>query len=213
MNISESSIGNWTNLTSYNERNDVASGDQNSPNAYVWDLKWFALLAAPLLFGTIILPILLGPSIRFAFQTFLKLRPYWGYGSLLIAVVYLGFWLGLFFSPVEFGATFLNAITSVFLLLFVGFRAWRTWRLKRRYSRWLLYALFVILVILVDSMPALYASSYVPLPFLDAVFIFVLELLRYRRRKAAARKIAWRRCSSFSKLYLRPLYSEKWLSP
>ena len=190
MNISESSVGNWTNLTSYNERNDVASGDQTGPNAYVWDLKWFALLAAPLLFGTIILPILFGPLIRFAFQTFVKLRPYWGYGSVIIAVVYLSFWLGLFFSPVEFGTLILNLTTSIFLVGFVGSQAWRTWRLKRRYSRWLLYFLIVLSVTILDSMPALYVFSYVPLPFLAAVVIFVLELLRYRRRKAAARKLA-----------------------
>ncbi|KAI4222184.1 MAG: hypothetical protein L6R36_006330, partial [Xanthoria steineri] len=43
----------------------------------VWDLRWFLILSAPLLFGTIILPLATGPIIRSICHSYVRLGIYW----------------------------------------------------------------------------------------------------------------------------------------
>lgn len=63
----------WLNLTSYNH----PSSNRDSPTTQVWDIRWFAILSAPLLFVTIILPLFIGPVLRSVCHSYVKLWPYW----------------------------------------------------------------------------------------------------------------------------------------
>lgn len=93
MNITEGSADNWLHVRSNNNKINSGSNsttssnnDQGSPNPQVWDLRWFALLSGPLLFGTIILPLITGPAIRYLCQSYVTLRVYWRLGFVFLAV-------------------------------------------------------------------------------------------------------------------------------
>lgn len=58
------------------------------PNARLWNMRWFAYLAAPLLFVTIILPILAGPIFRQILQWYIKLRKFWLVGFIIVWSLY-----------------------------------------------------------------------------------------------------------------------------
>ena len=58
------------------------------PNARLWNMRWFAYLAAPLLFATIILPILAGPIFRQILQWYDKLRKFWLVGFVIVWILY-----------------------------------------------------------------------------------------------------------------------------
>ncbi|KAL9631542.1 MAG: hypothetical protein Q9204_004186, partial [Flavoplaca sp. TL-2023a] len=76
MNISQESAPSWLSSRSYDQpSNNSSSEDSSSP--HVWDLRWFPILSAPLLFGTIILPLMTGQIVRSVCQTYVKLRIYW----------------------------------------------------------------------------------------------------------------------------------------
>lgn len=76
MNISQESAPTWLGSRLNNQSSNI-SNSEDSSNPHVWDLRWFPILSAPLLFGTIILPLMTGPIIRSVCQTYVKLRIYW----------------------------------------------------------------------------------------------------------------------------------------
>ena len=77
MNITSGSVNHWLNIASYNNDTTTINGTtQGNSNPQLWDLRWFALLSGPLLFGTIILPLITGPTIRYLCQLHVKLRVY-----------------------------------------------------------------------------------------------------------------------------------------
>ena len=47
------------------------------PNPQVWDLRWFGILSGPLLFVTIILPLIIGPTIRCLLKSYIRSRRTW----------------------------------------------------------------------------------------------------------------------------------------
>lgn len=78
----------WLNITSYNhlsssnssssnKSNNTVTTNEDSPTALLWDIRWFAILSAPLLFGTIILPLVIGPVLRSICHSYIRARPYW----------------------------------------------------------------------------------------------------------------------------------------
>ena len=66
-----------------------SSSSGNGPTQHLWDLRWFAMLSAPLLFATIILPLIAGPAARWLLQMCLRLRRFWRFLFVALAIVYV----------------------------------------------------------------------------------------------------------------------------
>ncbi len=166
MNISEGSVHQWLKVTSYNDNNTNTNNNvsrssnsttsnndnnnQGSPNPQVWDLRWFALLSGPLLFGTIMLPLITGPAIRYLCQSYVTLRVYWRLGFVFLAIAYLGLFFGLAVS-VPTGALSLDMICSVTLTLYALYQGYNAWRFEGRRLIWIFYLLLVLLVWLLET--------------------------------------------------------------
>lgn len=82
MNVTESPVKKWLSP-------NVPSNGQDAPTQRLWDMRWFAVLSAPLLLGTILLPLLAGPVVRWTFQKYDKLGIFWRVIFMLIPTVYL----------------------------------------------------------------------------------------------------------------------------
>ena len=61
-----------------------------SPGPRLWDMKMLGYLAAPLLFGTIVMPLISGSLLRFVVKTHTRLRPWY---HLALAVLWLLGWI------------------------------------------------------------------------------------------------------------------------
>lgn len=84
---SDLSNSSQSNITDSNST-QPNSGD-SSPTQRLWDLRWFPILAAPLLFTTIIVPLIVGPSIQWLAQTGLKFRKFWRFSIFFDLAGYL----------------------------------------------------------------------------------------------------------------------------
>ena len=151
MNITEGSVKHWLNVASYQNNNNSngSNGSTSSNNAttttdeidqgnsspQLWDLRWFALLSGPLLFGTIILPLITGPIIRYLCQSYVKLRVYWRLGFSLVAIAYL---ITTILSYFVAGGGLTQIAFDSACLGFILYQILRTWWGKRRPRIWLL---------------------------------------------------------------------------
>lgn len=141
MNITEGSAKHWK-VKFYNNNNN-----QGSSNAQqFWDLRWFALLSGPLLFGTIILPLIAGPTVRYLCQSYVTLRVYWRLGFVLLAIAYLI--LFYVFNSAAAGA--LELMCDIALSIFVSYSVFDAWRFKRRRRVWTPCVFVVLMVWLLD---------------------------------------------------------------
>lgn len=136
MNISQESASNWLRSTASdpfgnNSSSNSTDSTEDSASPHVWDLRWFAVLSAPLLFGTIILPLATGPLIRGLCHSFVGLRMYW---IVAIRVVML-LTVILFYLPFssKTATTVLDAllISSTSLSFFYIWRKRGNWRHPR----------------------------------------------------------------------------------
>lgn len=65
-----------------------SKNSNDPPSAKIWNMKWFAYLAAPLLSVTIILPILAGPIFRQLLQWYIRLRNFWRVGFIIFWILF-----------------------------------------------------------------------------------------------------------------------------
>ncbi len=88
--IPNSSIGpsNGSQPNSTQSNSTQPGGSESDSTQRLWDLRWFGILSAPLLFATILLPLIFGPSIRWLLQTYLQLRRFWRFSIVPVVVVY-----------------------------------------------------------------------------------------------------------------------------
>ena len=157
---------NWLNITSYgsNNNNNVnnsmsnntssTANDTNQATQQLWDMRWFGLLSGPLLFGTIILPLIIGPTIRVICQAYFKLQVFWRLVSLLLATID-GF-VSIFFaiSGLSLKAvklTWIKFAVETTMLLFFFYRVSSAWKVERRHGFWLYPAIFILLVSLIAA--------------------------------------------------------------
>ncbi|KAG8534063.1 uncharacterized protein KY384_000906 [Bacidia gigantensis] len=117
MNVTETSVKNWLDTKSYNSNDEsekidstksviTLSDDQSSFSPQVWDLRWFAILSAPLLFGTIILPLITGPVLRYVWTSYIRLRSYWRLSLVLLAIIWPALYYGLTYGYDDTEVTF-----------------------------------------------------------------------------------------------------------
>lgn len=82
----DSVIQNPTSSSSASAYSVSTGSSQGTPNPQLWKMSAFGILSGPLLFVTIILPIIMGPTIRWLFQTYLRLKRLWRFALALVLV-------------------------------------------------------------------------------------------------------------------------------
>ena len=166
MNVTEGSVKYWLSITSYssdnnnNVNNSISNNsssatsdiNQDSPTSQLWDLRWFALLSGPLLFGTIILPLITGPTIRYMCQAYVRLRVFSRFGFLLLATLDGLFTLILGVSGFRLILMKMIwvklALEVTFLAIFI-YRRLYAWQVERRQVIWLHRASLALLLSLI----------------------------------------------------------------
>ena len=182
MNITSTSLGldsiytNITNLTSNatldftklspSQLDNILTVVGNS-GGYAWDFKWYWITLVPLLLGSIVLPILAGPIIRYVLQNIARYRLYWRIGGIILAVFYIigiyGFlwtslagsrWnrIGGFYPKLYSMGYFI--VTQVYYILTAGvcfvmacYRLYCAFKLKTKRRIWFLFLIIVMLSI------------------------------------------------------------------
>ena len=154
-----------TNTMSTESTTTASSNNQGSPNPRLWDMRWFFLLACPLLFTTIILPLILGPMIRYACRSYIALKNYWRLGFVLIMLIYIGSYYGLVLkSEKDYGAdsdsnindqlevfsAFLAMLCDFGPTVFVSFQTFVAWQIKRHHWLWLSSWILIIGIWVLD---------------------------------------------------------------
>lgn len=157
MNLTQaptSLIPNSSNSSStISQSNDTQpNSDDNSPTQRLWDIRWFPILAAPLLLSTIILPLVAGPSMRWFAQFLFRFQFQFGFllfpcGTAYIIVYYI------FLRK--------DILNKSFLLPFDGFPLacgaiffYRALAMNQQRVRWLTYMAFALACLLIDKFVA-----------------------------------------------------------
>ena len=161
---------NWLDITSYgnDDNSDFNSStssnsstiandtDQDGPTSQLWDLRWFALLSAPLLFGTMILPLIIGPTIRYTCRVYVRVRVFWRRALFLLAAIEIVLTLVLIkpslslkFRKVVWAKIAIESAIVVFLI----YRRLIAWQVEWRRGIWLYLTslVWLLLSILTDS--------------------------------------------------------------
>ncbi len=195
MNVTEGSADSWLHVRSNNNKTNSGSNsttssnnDQGSPNPQVWDLRWFALLSGPLLFGTIILPLITGPAIRYLCQSYVTLRVYWRLGFVFLAVTYLILFYSLEHLDVDY---ILDVISDSALSLFVCYQVFIAWRSKKRRWVWTCCLVLVLMVWLLDTVTPV-GNVTIPYGFFGWMVMLLILLIIYRREAIAKGRAAKR---------------------
>ena len=121
----------------------VGSSNQSSPNPQLWNISAFGQLSGPLLLVTIIIPIIVGPTIRWLLQTYIRLRRFWRlvYVTLGLAVICL------YYTPVPSLVSWLLCDVPLCFIAGLGFNA--RIRSKER-LRYLAFLAFIMALSAVD---------------------------------------------------------------
>ena len=149
-----------------------------SPGPRLWDLKTFAYLACPLLFGTIIMPLISGILLRYMVKGYVHLMPW---SNLAFALLWL---LGLIcFNTLQ---NFLPGTlrycldaTIIAVVIYLTYRAFLR-KVRRRLYSFLLIAVLACFVLewFVRGFPTL-LSGYVAWASFVAVWLYKLGLGRF----------------------------------
>lgn len=159
---SDLSIISQSNITDSNGT-QPDSGD-SSPTQRLWDLRWFPILAAPLLSITIILPLIVGPSIRWLAQTGLKFRKFWRFSIFFGLAVYLTLYY-IFRNNRRINAALISVCDgSAWVIAF--HRLGRAVIVKKKRVMWSIFVAFASACIVVDE--------YVTEPFLMGILAWLL---------------------------------------
>ena len=188
MNITPSSTSNWLSADDGNT--------QTNANPRTWDIKWFAILAGPLLFGTIILPLITGPALRWLSQSYVKLKAFWRLGFVLVGVIYLILYYTLISETDTYGALVLTALCDGPLEIIAFYQLWAALRRKTRRVTWGLFWVLSSLLLCLDEAPIFYSDTYGAESYADYVLwgafgwvaLFVIFLVIYSREWTASRR-------------------------
>ena len=201
MNITPSSTANWLSADDGNT--------QTNANPRTWDIKWFAILAGPLLFGTIILPLVTGPTLRWISQSYVKLRAFWRLGFVLSGIIYLILYYTLITETDTYGAMVLTALCDGPLEILAFYKLLAALRQRERRVTWGLFWVLSSLLLCLDFSPIFSdaeSAQYVlwgafGWMVLFAIFlvIFSREWAESRRRLLSDRSSRWSGSRLFSK--------------
>lgn len=155
-----------------------SAGSGNS-NPQLWDMKWFTILSVPLLFGTIIVPIITGPVLRWLFRGYVKLKPF-----LRVIVIVLALSVSLtvytWFSMNGLAGIYLAIVSSVILLALGLYQTLRAFRTRQHEVIWLVYFVFTRLCGVVTLVYFSFALVFVALGLFPAIHFVIYSREKIR---------------------------------
>lgn len=156
MNVTQaptSLIPNSSNSSSTtNQSNDTQpNSDDNSPTQRLWDIRWFPILAAPLLISTIIIPLVAGPSMRWFAQFLLRFQIHFGFLVFSCVTAFI----------IVYYMILREILSKTFLLLFDSCALacgatffYRALAMNQERVRWLTFIAFALACLLIDKFVA-----------------------------------------------------------
>ena len=157
MNVADTSLDNWlranasssTTLSSnktyppnatYSSSTTIplnatdSSSASSYPDVRLWDMRWFGLLSAPLLFTTILLPLFAGPIIRYVTRASVKVGVFWRLTFVLLGAGYItGFYA--LHQDIKMYIVFFTTC-DIPLMLYVGYLGYRVYEIKTWRAIW-----------------------------------------------------------------------------
>ena len=180
MNVTNTPIKNWLSPKDPETTQDL-------PIQRLWDMRWFALLSAPLLFGTILLPLLTGPFIRWVVKSYLSIGRFWRVGFFVAFASYMS----LYYNTLEdsWAAEILTVLFDTPLAILGAYCIYQAYRLRTRTALWTSTWVSIVIIIcfcldFVNSIPSpilLYGSF-------GWIFIVFIRLFSYSRAWARRRR-------------------------
>ena len=172
--------------------------EQHDPKSQrYWNMKWFAYLAAPLLFVTIILPIMAGPIFRQLLQWYIRLRNFWRVGFVISWILYTIATFVIFYCGDDSWNLWIPGQAMVWLynIGFLGitllrlYSAWRAVRSQQGGMRYLAISISlvvgglmcVVLTIFIGVVPYMEIVAWIALPLI-MMYIYRLDARRKRTR-------------------------------
>ena len=207
MNVAPGSVPHWLNISYYDNYNNNSSNGssdstisnnattningstQGNSTPQLWDLRWFALLSGPLLFGTIILPLITGPTIRYLCQSYVKLRVYWRLGFVLLATVSLITCLVLNLINPEGVGYWIFVVAYITTPTVVIYQTISAWSLRKSRRIWFFrLSLVVSWLCFLINWGVDFTTSEVPIPLgLTAWVAFIVVRMIFSRRERVAK--------------------------
>lgn len=181
-----STQSNSTHSNSTHSNSTQSNSSAGDATQRLWDLRWFPILSVPLLFATIILPLIAGPLVRWLLQTYLRFRKFWRFALPVTVVVYLICYYSL--VEVEGGEVIrlvLFSICDVSVILIGGVRALRTRGTKGERVRWWTFVTFSIGCLAADAV-IMYQEPFL-MGFVAWGVLFSLFLYSYGKEWVARR--------------------------
>lgn len=155
MNITEtptSLIANSSNNSSNasQDNSTQSSSSDVDPTQRLWDLRWFGILSGPLLFLTIIFPLIIGPLIRWLLQTYLRVRGLWRNFIFIPGLVFLVCYYK-YLNNHRLVNTVLISLWDGSVLLIGIFRLCKALHSKEKRAKWGIFVLFAIVCLMIDE--------------------------------------------------------------
>jgi hypothetical protein len=147
-------------------------------------MKWFTILSVPLLFGTIIVPIITGPVLRWLFSVYTKLKPFWRV-IVIVLVLTAALTVYIWFAEIGYIAIlgfFLPLFSSVILLALGLHQTRRAFQTGQHKIIWLVYCGFTILCGTLNML-YLYPTVFAALALFPAIHFVIYSRERFRGRR------------------------------
>ena len=136
-------------------RPDISEDD---PNPRTWDIRWFWIIAAPLLFATITLLLVTDPLVRWGAQSYIELKSFWRLGFCIFGFSYLVVYYLLYYflvPPFDSWIIPFRAFCDAPLEMFALYQAFVAFQEKQRRLLWCLFWLFASVLLVLDFAPIL----------------------------------------------------------
>ena len=165
--------------------NDTQPNSNTSqPTPRLWDMRWFGYLSGPLLFGTIIVPLIAGPTTRFLFRSWERYRGFWRVALIVFWFIYFALYYAL--GRYTYGSHILSMFSDLALMVLPVARFYAAMHRHRGLSLSKKVLGFVInydICILLGAFACFFLdlTTNFPVPWgaLGWVAVFLYRLLRY----------------------------------
>ena len=177
------------------------SASPNNPTQRLWNMKWLAILVAPLLFGTIILPLITSAIIRWTVRSYVRLLAFWRLGFAFLGFGYV--YTYYFAASVGYGDDYYDNddtyaslglpqtfVCDVSVTCIAIYQFYSAFCARGTNSWWLLFRSFAVLCFILDftvSSFILCGMFHWVVLLLSYIVVYRREWLAIKRRKYATR--------------------------
>ena len=150
-----------------------------SPGPRLWDMNMFVYLAVPLLFGTIVMPLISGTLLRFIVKIYTHLIPWYDVACAVLWPLWLFYW------EVKFLPGPVRRSVDALVVAVVIYQTYRAFLKKVRRTLFSAFSIVIVVCFILD----LFLTLSVPLAGTVAWTIFLVASLRKSRLGRSIRKL------------------------